>query len=140
MPEFDPLAKWRRPGVQAQATAAEGEKVISLEGYQGDAGKDRSGGWLELRPLKGPWALCSYAQLRKVLFNGMNPTRIDLIFSYELVTVKGSNLQVLLTGLRSRALACIEQFNPDGHEAPGSDALVVESIECTDNEPGRTRT
>ena len=66
-------------------------KVIQLADYQRDAGKELPEGWLELRPLKGPWALCSYAQLRKVLFNGPKPTRIDLIFSYERVTVKGVN-------------------------------------------------
>lgn len=134
MAESDPLAKWRRPGAQAPlpASTAESGKVLDLAGYQGDAGKDRSG-WLELRPLKGPWALCSYAQLRKIQFDGLNPTRIDLIFTYELVTVKGRNLQVLLAGLRSRSLACIEQFNPEGHEAPATDALLVDSIESKDN-------
>src|ERR1017187_4941380 len=69
------------------------------------------------------------AQLLKVQFNGAKPTRIDLIFSYELVTVKGRNLEVLLTGLRSRTLAVIEQFNPATHGEPEKDALVVESIE-----------
>lgn len=133
----DALAKWRRPGTQAAAPAAETGKVVELSDYPGDAGKDRSGGWLELRLLKGPWALCSYAQLRKIQFNGPKPTRIDLIFTYELVTVKGRNLEALLVGLRSWWLACIEQFNPAGHEKPGPDALVVESIESTDNGPGR---
>src|ERR1039458_6972270 len=69
------------------------------------------------------------AQLLKVQFNGAKPTRIDLIFSYELVTVEGRNLEVLLTGLRSRTLAVIEQFNPATHGEPEKDALVVESIE-----------
>jgi hypothetical protein len=137
----DPLARWRRPGTQAQAvpqeTGPEDVKASERETYQGDQGKDRMGGWLELRPIKGPWALCSYAQMRKILFNGKKPTRIDLIFTYEMVTVKGRNLETLLTGLRSRALACIEQFDPAAQEAPGAEALVVESIESTDNGPPR---
>lgn len=136
MAEADPLARWR-PGAQkkpAPAGDTGGEsKVVGLGDYQGDAGKDRSGGWLEFRPVSGPWALCSYGQLRKIMFNGPKPTRIDLIFTYEMVTVKGRNLEILLTGLRSRTLACIEQFNPATQEAPGPDALVVDSIECKDN-------
>jgi hypothetical protein len=112
--------------------------VVDLANYQGDTGKDRSGGWLELRPVKGPWALCSYAQLRKILFNGAKPTRIDLIFTYELITVKGRNLETLVSGLRSRTLACVEQFNPATQVAPEPDALVVDSIESTDpGPPGR---
>lgn len=131
----NPLAKWRRPGTPAAPLAVESGsegKVIQLSDYQRGTAEN-SEGWLELRPLKGPWALCSYAQLRKVLFNGPKPTRIDLIFSYELVTVKGRNLEPLLTGLRSRTLACIEQFNPAAQEAPGPETLFVESIESKDN-------
>jgi hypothetical protein len=134
----DPLAKWRRPGTQSPSPAVEPgseNKVIELADYRRDAGKEWSEGWLELRPLKGPWALCSYAQLRKVLFNGPKPTRIDLIFSYERVTVKGRGLEALLAGLRSRTLACIEQFNPAAQQGAGPEALLVESIESTDNPP-----
>jgi hypothetical protein len=134
----DPLARWRRSGVQGSAPLPESDrenKVVGLADYQGDAGKDRSGGWLELRPVKGAWALCSYAQLRKILFNGPKPTRIDLIFTYERVTVRGRNLEALLTGLRSRTLAEIEQFNPEKHKQPEPDALFVESIESTENAP-----
>ena len=134
----DPLAKWRRSGAQAPSSAEETgpeKKVVDLANYQGDTGKDRSGGWLELRPVKGSWALCSYAQLRKILFNGPKVTRIDLIFTYEVVTLRGRNLEMLLTGLRSRALACIDQFNPMTQEAPAPEALFVESIESTDNGP-----
>jgi len=136
----DPLAKWRRAGAQAPSSASDTgreRKIVELADYQGDAGKDRSGGWLELRPLKGPWSFCSYAQLRKVQFNGPKPTRIDLLFTYELVTIKGRNLELMLTGLRSRTLAVIEQFDPQGHQAPEPDALVVDSIESTEHGMGR---
>jgi hypothetical protein len=136
----DPLAKWRRHDAQATSPAAEsgGEsKVVELVEYRGDTGRDRFDGWLELRPLNGPWSLCSYAQLRKIQFNGPKPTRIDLIFTYELVTVKGPNLELLLPGLRSRTLGRIEQFGLKGQEPPESDALLVESIESSDNGPGR---
>jgi hypothetical protein len=127
----DPLAKWRRTGSEPkEAEARKESNVVELADYQGEAGKDRAGGFLELRPLKGPWSLCSYAQLLKIQFNGPRPTRVDLIFSYEIVTVRGRNLAALLTGLRSRSLAVIEQFNPSAHEKPDKDALVVESIEA----------
>jgi hypothetical protein len=129
----DPLAKWQRRGAQtAPSTEADGGNVLPLSEYKGDIGKDRSGGWLELRPLKGPWSLCSYAQLRKIQFNGPKPTRIDLIFTYELVTVKGQNLEKLLTGLRTRTLAVIEQFNPAEHKKPELEDYLVESIESND--------
>jgi hypothetical protein len=137
MPD-DPLAKWRRPGTQAPSPAVETEsesKVIRLADYRREPAGESGDGWLELRPLKGPWALCSYAQLRKVLFNGPKPTRIDLIFSYERVTVKGRGLEALLPGLRARTLACIEQLNPAGQNVPGQDVPIVESIESKDNAP-----
>jgi hypothetical protein len=136
MPD-DPLAKWRRPGAPAPSVALENEgegKVIDLADYRREAAMESADGWLELRPLKGPWSLCSYAQLRKIFFNGPKVTRIDLIFSYERVTVKGRNLEMLLTGLRSRTLSCIEQLNPAG-QALEPDALLVESLESTDNGP-----
>jgi hypothetical protein len=136
MADSDPLAKWRRQGVPAAAGAAEtgGEnKVVQLDDFRRAALAASPDGWLELRPAKGPWALCSYAQLRKVLFNGPKPTRIDLVFSYERVTVKGRNLEALLTGLRSGRLACIEQCNQALRPEP--DALFVESIESTDTGP-----
>jgi hypothetical protein len=133
----DPLARWRRPGEQPASLSARESKIVELSDYQVDANKDRSGGWLELRPLKSPWSLCSYAQLRKIQFNGPKPTRLDLIFTFEMVTVKGRNLESVLNGLRSRTLASIEQFDPKSQEAPKADALLVESIDSSDNGPGR---
>jgi hypothetical protein len=115
-------------------TSGEG-KVVDLADYRREAALESGDDWLELRPLKGPWALCSYAQLRKVLFNGPKPTRIDLIFSYERVTVKGRNLEALLVGLRSGRLARIEQFNPAARPEPGPEGLFVDSIDITENGP-----
>ncbi len=140
MADSDPLAKWRRSGAKSPSSAPEtGDetKILQLADYRRALSETAPDGWLEIRPLKGPWALCSYAQLRKVLFNEPKPTRIDLIFSYERVTVKGRNLDALVPGLRAGTLARIEQFNPAGPEAPGPgpEGPVVESIECTDNGP-----
>ena len=138
MADTDPLGKWRRPGAQIPSPATESgrdNRVVDLANYQGDHGKDRSGGWLELRPVNGPWSLLLLRTTPESHLQREEPTRVDLIFTYELVTVKGRNLETLLSGLRLRTLACIEQFNPATQQSPPPDALMVESIVSSDNAP-----
>jgi hypothetical protein len=133
MPD-DVLAKWRRPGSPAASAvndSAAQNNTAPRADLQPGAAVDSADGWLELRPLKGPWSLCSYGQLRKILYNGAKPTRIDLIFSFERVTLKGRGLETLLPGLRARTLGRIEQTGADGSTNP--EVLLVESIESTDN-------
>jgi hypothetical protein len=82
-----------------------------------------------LRPLKGPRLVCSYAQLREFEYNGPDATCITLYFAVRVVTVRGRNLDRLVLGLHSRALALVERFDPKRHEMPSDDAPVIESIE-----------
>ena len=128
----DPLAKWRKPGsspVPPPLVKDSGPSEAEKEDYKGEEGKDRANGWLELRPLKGPRLVCSYAQLREFEYNGPNTTCITLFFAFRVVTVRGRNLDRLVTGLHSRALVVIEQLDPKRHETPAGDAPVIESIE-----------
>jgi hypothetical protein len=133
------LAKWqRRSLVPGQAPPRHEPEVESAKTdpapadkaeYKGDVGRDR-GGWIEFQPLKGPWSLCPAAQLRKVQFNGENPTRIDFFFIHEIVTVKGRNLRAYISGIRTRSLAEIKQFNPATEKEPAENELRVDSIEA----------
>lgn len=133
MNEDDPLAKWQRktgsgpvPPVLVKDSRPQ---QTAKEDYQGEDGKDRANGWLELRPLKGPRLVCSYAQLREWEYNGPNATCITLYFAVRVVTVRGRNLDRLALGLHSRALNVIEQFDPARHEKPADDAPIIESID-----------
>lgn len=136
----DVLAKWRKPGsVSASPVLVKDSEPseAAKEEYRGEDGKDRSNGWLELRPLKGPRLVCSYAQLREFEYNGPDATCITLYFAFRIVTVRGRNLDRLVTGLHSRALMLIEQFDPKRHEMPADDAPVIENIETAG--PGTAR-
>jgi hypothetical protein len=50
-------------------------------------------------------------------------------FAARVVTVRGRNLDRLALGLHSRALALIEQFDPNGTRRGAEDAPVIEEME-----------
>jgi hypothetical protein len=137
---LDPLAKWRKPGSpSAPALVKDGEKETPGEAaHESVEGKNRAGGWLEVRPVKGAWSLLSYSELLQVDFDGENPAFIVLVFRHAMVTVRGRNLGELLAGLRTRLVAVIAQHDPQRHEPPARDAPVVESIEFTMQRPGES--
>jgi hypothetical protein len=134
MPE-DTIAKWRR-GVTQAAAAPPLEVVGGREAPGGEEahasveGQNRAGGWLEVRPARGPWSLLSYPELLQVDYDP-HLAFIVLIFRHVMVTVKGRNLDELMTGLRTRLTSVIAQYDPERHGTPEKNVAVVEAIEFT---------
>jgi hypothetical protein len=129
----DPLEKWRRPGSAAVPPTlvkdSSGGDAQAQEEYEQEKDPTRFRlHCLEIRPLVGLWALLSYAELMDVLFDGPNPSFIALVFTRQLVIVRGHDLKAIVAGLRMRTQWVIEQYHEKKGPAPKT-APVVESIE-----------
>jgi hypothetical protein len=132
----DPLEKWRKPGAKPPATLVKNaqQEAPAKEGHESVEGKNRAGGWLDVRPAKGAWTLLPYSELVQVDYDGENPAFIVLFFRHAMVTVRGPGLGELLAGLRTRLVAVIAQHDPARHEKPAEGAAVVDSIEILKRE------
>jgi len=124
------LDKWRNLGRQSPLKVvggteapADGEAAVSVEG------KNRSGGWLDIRPLKGPCSLLAYSELLQIDYDWPHLTFIVLIFRHVMVTIRGRNLEALFTGVQAKLTKVIQQYDPHKEPAPAKDAVIVDSIE-----------
>jgi len=132
----DPLEKWRNPGVAPAVTAPAPPTLVKDSGpdaedlekeHEKDPTRFRLH-VLELRPLHGLWALLSYAELMDVLFDGANPSFVALVFTRQVVIIKGRNLKTVVAGLRMRTQWVIEQHDEKKGALP-KNAPVVESMD-----------
>ena len=126
----DPLEKWRKPGAAAAPPTLVKDSGANTEGQEYEE-KDPTRfrlHCLEMRPTTGLWALLSYAELMDVLFDGPNPSFIALVFTRQLVIVKGRDLKTIVAGLRMRTQWVIEQYDEKKGPAP-KNTPVVESME-----------
>jgi len=135
----NPLEKWERPHAGKAAPSAEpqpeADTVVELADYKADKGKDRTHGWLKIKPAAGAAALMSYAQLLKVTFDEPLFTEIVLVFSFETVIVRGRDMQTHVTGLQTRSLGSITEFNPATQALPAEGEPFVTSIEFVPGSP-----
>ncbi len=106
----------RRRGGAAVASAEGATAALEVVGGTDAAenveGKNRVGGWLDIRPLRGPGSLISYSELLQVDYDRPNLTFIVLIFRHVMVTVRGRNLEALFSGIQMRLTKAIQQHDP----------------------------
>jgi hypothetical protein len=136
MAKENPLDKWRKPGAASAPVVAPVPPPVLVKDSDAGTGdlnpeqdKDPTRfrlHSLEIRPLEGLWALLSYAELMDVLFDGANPSFIALVFTRQLVIIKGRNLKSIVAGLRMRTQWVIEQYD---EKNPQDNPYVVESME-----------
>lgn len=132
----DSLDKWRRPGSvprhEPEVAAKEtGGAPADDDSHEATEGKNRAGGWLDIRPLKGPCSLLAYSELLQIDYDWPNLAFIVLIFRHVMVTIKGRNLGALFTGLQGRLTKVIQQYDPEKDGPLAGDAMVVSSLEFT---------
>jgi hypothetical protein len=109
--------------------AISAENSYGTDGAENVEGKNRVGGWLDIRPLRGPGSLIAYSELLQVDYDRPNLAFIVLIFRHVMVTVRGRNLGALFSGVQTKLTKAIQQHDPQKDPRPAPDALVVESIE-----------
>jgi len=125
----DPLAQFRKR--LDKPAVAEKTVVPSADGkeaYQAFNAVDREPKRLHIRPAIQPWVWATYNYLQYIAEDNGRGTRVNLVFGFLVVVVRGRNLSKMTGAINSENCAFIEEFDPSRHAPAGPDEAVIESI------------
>lgn len=129
----DPLSQWRRNPIPAKKSAGADSPPITPQGarnsYRAYEGKDNVMRLL-IKRANAPERSPLYADLADVISDGRFGTNFVLLFGVVIASVRGKNLQELVTSLRNHTIDFIQEFDPDLWDLPSDSSVpIIESIE-----------
>jgi hypothetical protein len=125
---------------QFQQKSAESKSAVVGEGEQYEAFKvvDRRQLSLHVRPVGEPLLILKYSYMLYAIA-APSGRRLDLTFSFMLVTIKGRNLHALADAIGDERCAYLQQFDPATWPAlKDESAPLIESIHYVMNLPMET--
>ena len=119
------LAQFEQRSSAAKASLA---VPVESEDYEAFKPVDRRQLSLHIRPVAEPFLWAKYGYLLYVVA-APSGRRLDVAFSFALVTITGRNLQEIADAIANERCAFVQQFNPKQWAKPKDDsAPFVETI------------
>jgi hypothetical protein len=117
-----------KPGA-APPSAPRETAVSGKEAYEAFKAVDREPKRLHIRPVIQPWVWATYSYLQYIAEDNGRGTRVNLVFGFLVVVVKGRNLGRMISAINSENCEFIEEFDALRHAPPGPDDAVIQSIQ-----------
>ncbi|MDD5459013.1 MAG: hypothetical protein PHF37_06450 [Phycisphaerae bacterium] len=126
----DPLAKFRSTApTPARAAAKEGsDRGGGLPSYLAFDAKDRTKR-LQIRRVMAAFNIPAYSHLLTIIPDGWHGTELGLIYSFQIVKIKGRNLQPITDAIEKEKCSFIQDYDPRFFAPPQPDQPLIEAIE-----------
>jgi len=126
----DLLAKFR-PSAPAPTRSPEKEGSSGgggLPAYQAFDAKDKLKR-MQIRQVMAAFNSPAYAHLLTIVSDGLHGTELGLIYTFQIVKIKGRNLQPITDAIEMGDCAFIQDYDPRFFAPPEPNEPIIESIE-----------
>lgn len=134
----DPLARFQKAQMLAHEISDYKEKTSKniLQSYHAFAVMEKmdKSNHLQIRRTTGLSHSPTYEHLLDICYDGIYATEIVLIYSFMQVTIKGKNLQSLITMIEKHECLYIQDYNEHFFSLPKPEEAIIEFIEIETKE------